>query len=94
LCRAVGRGRSRLSVRREEVLAGLARLVDEGRDHARRQPPPQTAEAVVAGTLGAIHARLLEPGSPALSDLLNPLMSFIVLPYLGAGAARGELSRP
>jgi hypothetical protein len=81
-------------LRREETLARLEHVVDEGRDDARRQPPPRTAEAVVAGTLGAIHARLLEREQPTFSDLLNPLMSFIVLPYLGAGAARSEMSRP
>jgi hypothetical protein len=79
--------------RREQLLAKLERVVDEGREGARLRPPPATAEAVVAGALGAIHARLLESGTPGLRDLLNPLMSFIVLPYLGAGASRSELSR-
>jgi hypothetical protein len=80
--------------RREEVLATLARVIDEGRDCTRRQqPPPLTARGVVAGTIGAIRARLQQPDSEPLIELLNPLMSFIVLPYLGAGAARRELSR-
>jgi DNA-binding MarR family transcriptional regulator len=44
--------------------------------------------------LGVLHGRLWKPGSGALVALGNPLMSFIVLPFLGVGAARRELSRP
>jgi hypothetical protein len=80
--------------RREEILAGLARVIDEGRDSARRQqPPPLTARGVVAGTIGAVRARLLQPTPGPLIELLNPLMSIIILPYLGAAASRRELSR-
>jgi hypothetical protein len=80
--------------RREDILTGLARVIDEGRDSTgRQQPPPLTARGVVAGTIGAVRARLQQPDSEPLIALLNPLMSFIVLPYLGAGAARRELSR-
>ena len=82
--------------RRGQVLDRLARILDEGRDVARRQPPPLTAEGVVSGVLGVIHARLLDPDPDAgkLTELLNPLMSFIVMPYLGGGVARIELHRP
>jgi hypothetical protein len=80
--------------RREQILAGLARAIDEGRNSTRRQPPPPlTARGVVAGTIGAVRARLQQPDPEPLIELLNPLMSFIVLPYLGAGAARRELAR-
>jgi len=78
--------------RRDEILAALVRMIDDGRGSARRQPPPRTAEGVLAGTLGAIRARLLEADAGTLADLVNPLMSFIVLPYLGAAAARTELT--
>ncbi len=80
--------------RRAEVLDMLAGLIDEGRDSARSQPLPLTAEGVVGGVLGVIHARLLKSDSGALVELLNPLMSMIVLPYLGSTAARRELARP
>jgi hypothetical protein len=81
--------------RREDILAGLARVIDAGRDSTRRQqPPPLTARGVVAGAIGAVRARLQEPEPEPLIELLNPLMSFIVLPYLGAAAARRQLSRP
>lgn len=72
----------------------LARLVDEGRAVARRQPHPLTAEATVGGALAVIHARLLEPTAEPLTDLLKPLMGHIVLPYLGAEATRTALSQP
>jgi AcrR family transcriptional regulator len=80
--------------RRRQVLDQLARVVDEGRAGARRQPPPLTAEGVVGGALGVVYARVLKPDSGALVELLNPLTSLIVHPYLGGGAARRELRRP
>jgi AcrR family transcriptional regulator len=80
--------------RRGEVLARVARVIDEGREDARREPPPLTAEGVVSGALGVIHTRLLDADAGRLTELLNPLMSFIVTPYLGGGAARIELHRP
>lgn len=83
---------SAVLARRDEILAVLVRMIDDGRDSARRQPPPRTAEGVLAGTLGAIRARLLEADAGTLADLVNPLVSFIVLPYLGAAAARIELT--
>lgn len=77
---------------REETLALLARRIDDGRRHARRQPPKHAAQAVLAGAIGAIRGRLLEPGGANVTDLLDPLMSFIVLAYRGAAASRGELA--
>lgn len=80
-------------VRRAEVLGRLACTIDEGRALARRQPPPLTAEGVVGGVLSVVSARLVDPDSGPLVDLVNPLMSVIVLPYRGNAAARKELSR-
>jgi AcrR family transcriptional regulator len=57
-------------------------------------PPPLTAEGVVGGVLSLIHSRLLEGRDGSLVGLVNPLMSMIVLPYLGSAAARRELARP
>jgi hypothetical protein len=87
-------GSPQVLARRAEVLERLARVVDEGRSVARRQPPPLTAMGVVSGVLGVVHARLLEANGAPLSELLNPLMSFLVMPYLGRAAARMELHRP
>ena len=83
-----------LRARRDEVLAGLARLLDDERAPARRYPPALTAEAVVCGVLGVLHGQLAKSDHGPLVELRNQLMSFIVLPFLGAGAARRELSRP
>jgi AcrR family transcriptional regulator/DNA-binding MarR family transcriptional regulator len=95
--------------RRGRVLETLIAAVDEGRAESKpgREPPPLTAEGIVGATLSVIHARLsqarpgrltasLPPalGGPHMGELLNPLMSMVVLPYLGPAAARGELSRP
>jgi len=80
--------------RRGEVLDRLARVLDDERAPARGYPPPLTAQAVVSGALGVLHERLSQPDPGALVELTGPLMSFIVLPFLGAHAARGELRRP
>jgi AcrR family transcriptional regulator len=82
--------------RRGEVLGQLAMAIDEGRSGAPAgtHPPPLTAESVVGGVLAVIQARLLEPDPGRLTELLSPLMSVIVLPYLGQEAARRELARP
>ena len=78
---------------RREVLAALARVVDSEREPARGYPPRLTAEGVVNGALGMVQGQLLAQEHRPLAELLNPLMSFIVLPYLGARAARRELAR-
>lgn len=84
--------------RRRSVLAQLIDAVDEGREESQRgaEPPPLTAEGIVGAVLSVIHARLheLEPAEQDLLELANPLMSVIVLPYLGRAAATRELSRP
>jgi AcrR family transcriptional regulator len=73
-------------------------------------PSPMAAEGIVGGVLAVLHSRLLGSPSPptvsgpdgagpcspdaSLLQLTGPLMSMIVLPYLGAAAARRELVRP
>jgi hypothetical protein len=47
---------------------------------------------LVGGVFAALHTRLLDQRPQPLVDLLGPLMSMIVLPYLGAAAARRELN--
>jgi hypothetical protein len=92
------------------VLAHAIAAVDEGRREANGAgggSSPLAAEGAVGAVLSVIHARLLDC-SPALVDgpstgedvpgnlvdLANPLMSMIVLPYLGSAAARRELQQP
>lgn len=85
--------------RRMEAVDVLCEYVDRGRLEAscRIEPPEMAAEGVVGAVLAVIHARLLAAGgqfdAPPLSDLLGPLMSLILLPYMGAAKASRELSR-
>ncbi len=92
--------------RRREVLERIVAVVDEGREEAKSgsELPPLTAEGIVGGVLSVLHTRLLGPTTPgprkgkaqsdSLLGLSGPLMSMIVLPYLGPAAARRELARP
>jgi AcrR family transcriptional regulator len=80
--------------RRAEVLTELALVVDRARTvDASRQPPAMTAEGIVGGVLAVLHKRVREAGDEPLASLLGPLMSTIVLPYLGPRAANRELAR-
>lgn len=82
--------------RRTRTLAQITAFVDEGRRESKsgKEPSPVTAEGIVGGVLSVIHTRLLGSSRPALVGLAGPLMSLIVLPYLGPAAARRELERP
>jgi AcrR family transcriptional regulator/DNA-binding MarR family transcriptional regulator len=86
----------RVLARRARVLEGLAGVVDLGR--ANRQAPAGlpglTAEGVVGGAFGVIHARLLELRPGSLVGLRNALMAGIVFPYRGPKAATRELELP
>lgn len=93
---ALGAGSRVLEVR-ARALDELAAVVDRGRSVGTvgtREPPQVTAEGVVGAVFAVIHTRLLEQRPGPLTNLLAPLMSMIVLPYLGARTAAKELSRP
>jgi AcrR family transcriptional regulator/DNA-binding MarR family transcriptional regulator len=81
---------------RHATLTDLAAVIDRGRSAA--QAPQElsaiTAEGVVGGVLAVLHARLLARERESLTGMFEPLMSMIVLPYLGVRAARRELERP
>ncbi len=82
--------------RREQLLARLARVVNEGCEQGSRSGDcaPLTAEGLVGAAFGILYARLLR-GEPApLLELTGELMGMIVLPYLGPAAARREQARP
>jgi DNA-binding MarR family transcriptional regulator len=83
-----------VQARRQQVLDRLARVLDDERAPRRGYPPPLTAQALVSGALGVLSERLRKRDPGTLVDLLNPLMSFIVMPFLGPQAARRELARP
>jgi AcrR family transcriptional regulator len=85
--------------RRRAVTDALTIAIDEGRGETKgADPPPLTAESVVGGAVSIVHARLVHSSQPPEDDslvgLINPLMSMIVLPYLGPAASRRELDRP
>ena len=82
--------------RRTGLLAGITRTVDgQARNGLRGSGPPElTAEGIVGGVLAILHARLSQKDPGPLVELAGPLMGMIVLPYLGAQAARREISRP
>jgi AcrR family transcriptional regulator/DNA-binding MarR family transcriptional regulator len=97
---SLGGGADVLS-RRAEVLGKLSEVVDRGRTEAtagREQLSAVIAEGVVGAVLSVIYTRLQgteeEGEEQPLMQLFGVLMNLILLPYLGPGAARRELTRP
>jgi AcrR family transcriptional regulator len=83
--------------RRARAVARVVAAIDEGRQVAKKgrgEPPPLTAEGIAGGMLAVLHRYLVEDAKQHLTEILNPLMGMIVLPYLGAAAARAELEQP
>jgi AcrR family transcriptional regulator/DNA-binding MarR family transcriptional regulator len=82
--------------RREQLLARLAEVLDEGRREGPRgeECTLVTAEGLVGGALGVVYARLRGGDSRPLTGLLDELMGMIALQYLGPRAARREQRRP
>ena len=89
------RSGTRALERREEVLAELARVLDEGRLESVRNSecPLLTAEGLVGAVFGIVYGRLLRGDSEPLTGLFSELMGMIVLPYLGPAASRREQVR-
>jgi AcrR family transcriptional regulator len=87
---------SAMLMRRGEVLDQLSLIIDEGRSASRaaRNPPSHAAQGVLGGALGLLYSELIARDPRSLVELLNPLMSWIVLPYFGAAAACEEQHRP
>ncbi|HXQ00137.1 MAG TPA: TetR family transcriptional regulator [Solirubrobacteraceae bacterium] len=86
---------SRALERRTRMLGTLTRLVDEGRGEATStlRGAAVTAEGAVGAVLAVLHGRLVTNSREPLLGLAGPLVSMIVLPYLGPAAARRELER-
>lgn len=88
--------------RRAEVQASLWEVIDRGRGEAgagRTEPPAVASEGVLGAVLTVIQTRLLAqdadpPDERPTIELFGSLMSLVVLPYLGSGAAQRELTRP
>jgi len=81
--------------RRDEVIAKITIAIERGGEGggAGARVPSLTGEGIVGGVLSVLHTRLTKKSAGRFSELTNPLMCMIVLPYLGAAAARGELKR-
>ena len=81
--------------RRDQVLARLAAMLDEGRRESARGVgcTALTAEGLVGAAFGIVYARLLRGEREPLVSLLPELMGMVVLPYLGPAAARREQAR-
>ena len=95
ICESLSAGPATLK-RRGRVLARVTSAIEEGDKEAKAgfTPPPLTGEGIVGGVLTVIQGRLVETDGTTLVELANPLMSMIVLPYLGRVAAPRELERP
>ncbi len=81
--------------RREQILARLAGILDEGRREGPRgeECTLVTAEGLVGGAFGVVYARLRSGDPRPLAGLLDELMGMIALQYLGPRAARREQRR-
>jgi AcrR family transcriptional regulator/DNA-binding MarR family transcriptional regulator len=91
------RGGPRVLERREQVLAGLAGVVDEGRSEGALRGvgcPSLTAEGLVGAAFTIVYGRVLRDDREPLTELLGELMGMIVLPYLGAAAAKRQQAQP
>ncbi len=86
----------RVADRRARALQELARTIDGGRAvaNAHHDPQPLTAQAVAGGIVTVLHTSMLRKGAEPVTDLLGPLMSMIVLPYLGRAIAHEEFNAP
>jgi AcrR family transcriptional regulator len=68
-----------------------AKLMDRGREESDDSAPAISAEAVVAGILAVLHARLAAGQSDDFVRLLPELMYLAVLPYFGPDEAAAEM---
>lgn len=77
--------------RRTEAMEQAAELIDLAREEGDGAAPAISAEAIVAGILAVLHARLAGEQEEGFEQLLPELMYLAVLPYFGADAASAEL---
>ena len=90
------RGSGLVQRTREDVLARLTKLVDEGRSQGKRASArsPLTAEGLVGAGFAIVYARLSRSERLCTRELHGELMGMILLPYLGVATARREQARP
>lgn len=76
--------------KRTEAMERAAALIDQAREESDDTAPAISAEAIVAGVLAVLHARLSSEQAE-FGPLLPELMYLAVLPYFGADEAAAEL---
>jgi AcrR family transcriptional regulator len=82
--------------KRTEAMTRASTMMDLAREESDDSAPAISAEAVVAGILAVLHARLPAEKQGEYLRLLPELMYLAVLPYFGAATASAEMqgSRP
>lgn len=80
--------------KRTEAMERATHLMDLAREETGDLAPAISAEAVVAGILAVLHARLSAGETSGFNRLLPELMYLAVLPYFGAEVAATELQDP
>jgi AcrR family transcriptional regulator len=92
---ALGAG-PRVLARRAEVLDRVTGFIDEGRVDAPAAAglPSLVAAGVAGAAFSIVHARLVEPSTESLMELVGPVMATVVLPYRGRETSARELARP
>jgi AcrR family transcriptional regulator/DNA-binding MarR family transcriptional regulator len=89
-------GGAKMLEHRSQLLMRLARVLEAENAKGTRSGhcTSLTAEGLVGAACAIVHTRLLRDDGESLSGLLGELMGMIVLPYLGAAAARREQAAP
>jgi AcrR family transcriptional regulator len=77
--------------KRTEAMERAAAMVDLAREEGDDSAPKISSEAVVAGILAVLHARLATNQTADFERLLPELMYLAVLPYFGPDAAAAEM---
>lgn len=77
--------------RRSEAMQRAAQLMERAREESNATAPAISGEAVVAGILAVLHARLSAEKTSGFGGLLPELMYLAVLPYFGGEVAAAEL---
>lgn len=77
--------------KRTEAMERAAVMMDLAREESDALAPAISAEAVVAGILAVLHARLAARQTSGFERLLSELMYLAVLPYFGPEAAAEEM---
>lgn len=77
--------------KRTEAMERASLMIDLAREEGDAPAPAISAEAIVAGILAVLHARLAARQPGGFSELLPELMYLAVLPYFGPEAAAAEM---